>query len=71
MMGDIMDNIFYPLSVTLVGLVCQICLWRIKTCALNMIRDMTLCKEKGEEGEMEDISRISPTLEGISLFTTC
>lgn len=36
-----------------------------------MIRDMTLCKEKGEEGEMEDISRISPTLEGISLFTTC
>lgn len=36
-----------------------------------MIRDMTLCKEEGEEGEMEDLSRISPTLAGISLFTTC
>lgn len=37
-----------------------------------MIRDMTPCKEEGEEGELEeDLSRMSPTLAGISLFTPC
>lgn len=67
-----MENIFCPFPVTLAGFVCLACLSIIKSHALNIIRVMALCKDEGEDGEMEeDLTRILQPPVKISVFTTC